>query len=1221
MNSPLKLQQTNTKEPGATAGVGGRKSSLSGAFNASSTVSGRPSGRRRDTSDSFQANGPLSPTGTKQSFFKDESITSTPPPALLRRRTDFRDENPESQETLKTADSASQRQSEEADTPFASLKRSTTNPLSSAFSASTNSPWSSGPSNSAFGSMGTFGSFTVGPSSTAQDNERRPGFGSGRSASRFKDILNKTGSEEDPAVRQKPSLGHLENLPEDDDEAGPISAPQAFKTRPNRSETNPYEDLTFSRGGDGPLSAQDHGQHGPGIEQLGFSAFGTMSSSTSRDFLQRERADPTYQQTYQQRYHSQEPMSPTGTNPYHSPSGTGNRGDEDEMEPPEPQSSGTSAFASLRRNMMSGSEDRSQTSSASNIRSNTGVATSAGWPSLGLTSGTPARGSAMTAAFGDSIFSPMSDLQSPSLAGFGGTGAFGVGGPRSSRLGGLFPPAMQEQMGGEASRNERDHLPSGLDTKGEAYSSVRDPFDGSARRREGFFDDLSASQDAQASPIPIGQPGLFPSGTYGPGAVPLAAMATGSRLPNSTEPGASSGHGLSQSSDSSSSNQMPSAQQRQMVMPDRMRWIYRDPQGNTQGPWSGLEMHDWFKAGFFTAELQVKKLEDTEFEPLAQLVRRIGNSREPFLVPQIGVPHGPAPAIQGNHWANTPGTTGPPAPGAQPPFASSFPSFGTTLTAEQQNALERRKQEEQFLMARQKEHLAQQQALMKQMQMQNGPHGLHSLQHHSSAHSLHSQPSFGSITSPPATYQPSPMPPPIQPPHHSSGFADGVIRQPPTSNMPAPSRDEDLHKYADRLSFTQRASAAPGGATSAPQPPDQIAAMLQDRARLQAEQQQSDMRGHRETFLGSGGQNERLTEFNMLRSSEYPQSSDTVSQQPIGAPQHNFDDYEPRHTLPSSLGAIGKPEKRETSEQQNEPLSLTQQVQRAAASHEQASVRDSHGVAPPISNSPLPAPAAQRNRQHVADALAAESRSTSQTPIEASGASIAPWAEKSAEIPKGPSLKEIQEAEARKAAEQEDIAAATRKAQTEAERTSQPLPPAPGLPATSTWGSAISPSTQSGAASSVWAKPTTGKPIVTPATSQAKKTLAQIQKEEETRKQRAAAAVAAVQTPGSAASAAGKRYAELASKVAPVTPIASSHASAWTTVGSGGKAKAPATVVATPQTASRTTSTTTIPQKVKPILQTTRSTASVNQSKAADEFSKWAKSALGKGLNNNINGK
>jgi hypothetical protein len=100
--------------------------------------------------------------------------------------------------------------------------------------------------------------------------------------------------------------------------------------------------------------------------------------------------------------------------------------------------------------------------------------------------------------------------------------------------------------------------------------------------------------------------------------------------------------------------------------------------------------------------------------------------------------------------------------GAQPPFANSFPSFGTTLTAEQQNALERRKQEEQYLMARQKEHLAAQQQVLAKAQMGIPPHGIlpHQLHHHSSAHSLHSQPSFGSITSP-GGYQPSPTQGPV----------------------------------------------------------------------------------------------------------------------------------------------------------------------------------------------------------------------------------------------------------------------------------------------------------------------------------------------------------------------------------------------------------------------------------------------------------------------------
>ena len=72
---------------------------------------------------------------------------------------------------------------------------------------------------------------------------------------------------------------------------------------------------------------------------------------------------------------------------------------------------------------------------------------------------------------------------------------------------------------------------------------------------------------------------------------------------------------------------------------------------------------------------------------------------------------------------------------------------------------------------------------------------------------------------------------------------------------------------------------------------------------------------------------------------------------------------------------------------------------------------------PPQSATPLPAPAAQR-RQIVADNLVGESRSQTQTPIETPGASIAPWADKTSELPKGPSLKEIQEAEARKSAKQ-----------------------------------------------------------------------------------------------------------------------------------------------------------------------------------------------------------
>jgi PERQ amino acid-rich with GYF domain-containing protein len=671
-----------------------------------------------------------------------------------------------------------------------------------------------------------------------------------------------------------------------------------------------------------------------------------------------------------------------------------------------------------------------------------------------------------------------------------------------------------------------------------------------------------------------------------------------------------------------------------MVMPDRMRWIYRDPQGNIQGPWSGLEMHDWFKAGFFTAELQVKKLEDPEFEPLAQLVRRIGNSREPFLVPQIGIPHGPEPN-QAPAWGGTsqPGT-------AQPPFANSFPTFGTTLTAEQQNALERRKQEEQYLMARQKEHLAQQQAMMKQMQLQGGPP---QLQHHSSAHSLHSQPSFGSITSPTGGYQQSPIQGPIQPPQPMPGYFDAPFRQnalplgPQMLGTDFGSQDE-LPGFLDRLNINRPGpfplntqGSFSGRQQEAGLHPQQINSVLQDRARLQQEQEQYD-KTHPDSLFEQQARDERLRQFHALRSDEdeallrgdeiLPSHSTSALAQQVEATQ----------TLEESESLQSE---RELEASTNEPLSLSQQVQKAATAQRQQQQQQKqaqaeaawaakgdpgipHPFPPPPSSSPLPAPAAQRNRQHVADALAATSRSQNQTPIETPSTSIAPWAKDSIEAPKGPSLKEIQEAEARSAAQREELAAQARRAQllAEQERLSQAQQAtAPGLPSTANWASSASPVTPS-AVSSVWSKPV-AKPSSTPT-----KTLAQIQKEEEIRKQKLAQVTAVQPTViNTAAAAAGKRYADLASKGA-ASPT-STASGAWTTVGVGGKAKAPPVAPVGPRSTSATIATppTAKPRPVAPVRTATVGSApATNPNRANEEFIKWAKITLGKGLNNGIIG-
>ena len=1136
--------------------------------------------------------------------------------------------------------------------------------------------------------MGAFGSFAIGASPASQDSvEKRPGFGSARGGSRFKDLLSKPGSEEaSPSIKEKSSLGNLERLSETENEGNQFRQNDTLRNRPARSETNPYGDMEPRSGSAALGGAQDASPPIQGIDQLGLSTFGLPSNVGTRDFMQSSQQGSLHQ-TPQPRHHGHEPMSPTITNPYRSPGGERGDASDDDANDASLQHSGILSYASAIDDTRGApfASIRGQTPSSGPGRAFGplgGLSGSGPWPTTGFGAGTPSRDKpAFSPGFGDQLFGSMADLQSPNLGlasntlfGSPGLGSTGHSG-RSSKLGPLFPPAMQEQMrsgrvGTEGSDDvsERQHEDS--DTRNMGTTAFENeshvPLRGSS-----VYDDnhnmnfatrlMRGSEDSGISTEGTAQ---YPrTSAAGPSQIPISTSSHGQQMSNVGDTGGQSGQSLSQSSGSSSSNQLPTTQQRQMVMPDRMRWIYRDPQGNTQGPWSGLEMHDWFKAGFFTAELQVKKLEDADYEPLAQLVRRIGNSREPFLVPQIGVPHGPPVTSPGNQWGvpaapTTLGTVLPPSGAAQPPFASSFPSFGTTLTAEQQNALERRKQEEQYLMARQKEHLAQQQVLMKQMQMQGGPHALHSLQHHSSAHSLHSQPSFGSITSPSGPYQPSPMQGPIQPPSNVPAFFDSTTRQAPTSNMgqAVPGgdtrgpREDDLSTLVERMSFNQRAPFPFASGSMGPQIPDgapmtqQISSMLQDRARLQMEQYQADRKAQSDGSAEQPGQSERLREFYALRaqaddSTEGLQPTEGSQQQPIGAPMRQRADDQLRReqgadTMPGPIGTSSSAARiSPATSQPPDVTSLTQQVQKAAAASAQQHASDGGDAnwvqadsmvpgrgLPPPSVSPLPAPAAQRNR-NVADALVAESRSQNQTPIETPSTSLAPWAEKSIEAPKGPSLKEIQEAEARKAAQQEEIAAAARRAQAEQERFVQPVAPAPGLPSTSTWAASTSPAGQATSGASVWAKSASGKPVAPPAN--AKKTLAQIQKEEETRKQRAAAAVAQ-KSNAIPVAAGGTRYADLASKIA--TPSPSGPATPWTTVGSSGKAKAPATVVATPQAVPRATSGATAPglasaTRARPAVQPIRSNApSTNQSKAADEFTKWTKSALGKGLNNNMNG-
>ncbi|KAJ3156214.1 hypothetical protein HDU86_003977 [Geranomyces michiganensis] len=59
-------------------------------------------------------------------------------------------------------------------------------------------------------------------------------------------------------------------------------------------------------------------------------------------------------------------------------------------------------------------------------------------------------------------------------------------------------------------------------------------------------------------------------------------------------------------------------------------WQYKDPSGLVQGPFAAAQMHEWFRAGYFSDDLPIKRVDDYSYEPLARLLQKYGRDR-PFL--------------------------------------------------------------------------------------------------------------------------------------------------------------------------------------------------------------------------------------------------------------------------------------------------------------------------------------------------------------------------------------------------------------------------------------------------------------------------------------------------------------------------------------------------------------------------------------------------------------
>ncbi|MBE3044235.1 GYF domain-containing protein, partial [Candidatus Bathyarchaeota archaeon] len=704
--------------------------------------------------------------------------------------------------------------------------------------------------------------------------------------------------------------------------------------------------------------------------------------------------------------------------------------------------------------------------------------------------------------------------------------------------------------------------------------------DAIGRQGQGGFDDVFGSDAGRTR-------GLFGSGDTQPG---LTAA--------SQSPFTSTASGAPFAVGQPSGDAPPASQVRQMVMPDRMRWVYLDPQGQVQGPFTGLEMNDWYKANFFTPDLRVKKIEDSDFEPLGQLIRRIGNSREPFLVPQIGVPHGPVPQNSSFTPAGNPSVV--------PPLSGVFPSYGRTLTADEQNNLERRKQEEQILMAQQREFILRQQTVPPKFPM-GGAAG--ALNHTSSAQSLQSQPSFGSIS--------SPIGPPGQGPvgHGAPGssamFDPTSAAQSGAANLMGSGIDPFQEHDLANLTTPER----------------QVIAHLQDSSGISAALQhggapgQGVLAGLRTQLPATDqlnedpqGFRERLMEFEQLRAGLDAEARGQMS-------PHEHESFEPEQFAMPSAPA-GPP--------QDTGAGFTQ-VKNRSAGDDRAPPRDQSqrvqappAFAPPAfiqaTGMPMPFPPPEPLEEELFEAPMAE---PAQPPP------MAPWAkEASSEVHRGPSLKEIQEAEAQKEAKVEQAAQAARRAALEQEaaeirekeRAVAAAAVAPGLPTSSTWGHASPANT-----TSPWAKPAaptaTGTGGLSAAQAEKKrKTLADIQREEEARKQKARE-IAGNAPGGAPVSSAGKRYADLASKPNPPgLPLGNAPApmggiTGWATVGAGGKVKAPpgAPSPQPPRAPSVSAQKPVAKPVVKPVV-VPAAPKPDGATVAMDEFKKWLHRELSRGI-------
>lgn len=81
----------------------------------------------------------------------------------------------------------------------------------------------------------------------------------------------------------------------------------------------------------------------------------------------------------------------------------------------------------------------------------------------------------------------------------------------------------------------------------------------------------------------------------------------------------------------------------ELVQPSKILWVYLDPAGNEQGPFSGDVMQEWLSQGYLSLDLKIRRREENEFRTLNEFSGLVQNYVQPFKVPLAPVANAFAP--------------------------------------------------------------------------------------------------------------------------------------------------------------------------------------------------------------------------------------------------------------------------------------------------------------------------------------------------------------------------------------------------------------------------------------------------------------------------------------------------------------------------------------------------------------------------------------------------